>query len=244
MKKFKKLIALLLAFVLVFSVSTSVFAGTEEEYSDVELPFTDVKDSDWFANYVKQAYSCGWVNGKTATIFDPNGKITRADFAVILYRYINWDCNEGEEYSTDYSKVYSDVKFGQYYTDAIMWCSNAGLITGYTSGANKGKFGVTDQITREQIATVLLRAEKAFWGDEWKEYPEGTLDKFINGVSLASYADAKSVSGFAEKGMKYACGTKIISGKPRNGKTYLDPQGKATRAEVCTMISRFNSASY
>ena len=58
-------------------------------YEPIKLPFTDVKEDDWFYDYVKQAYLSGIINGKTETTFEPNMNITRAEAAAMISRLEN-----------------------------------------------------------------------------------------------------------------------------------------------------------
>ena len=58
-------------------------------YEPIKLPFTDVKEDDWFYDYVKQAYLSGIINGKTETTFEPNMNITRAEAAAMISRLDN-----------------------------------------------------------------------------------------------------------------------------------------------------------
>lgn len=58
-------------------------------YEPIKLPFTDVKEDDWFYSYVKQAYLSGIINGKTETTFEPDMNITRAEAAAMISRLEN-----------------------------------------------------------------------------------------------------------------------------------------------------------
>lgn len=58
-------------------------------YEPIKLPFTDVKEDDWFYDYVKQAYLSGIINGKTETTFEPDMNITRAEAAAMISRLEN-----------------------------------------------------------------------------------------------------------------------------------------------------------
>jgi S-layer homology domain len=51
---------------------------------ETKTPFTDVKENVWYTDYVKTLYANGLINGKTATTFEPNSTIDRADFAKLL----------------------------------------------------------------------------------------------------------------------------------------------------------------
>ena len=57
----------------------------------VSAQFTDVKEGAWYYDYVMQAAAAGIVNGKGNGIFDPEGNVTRRDFALMTARMLNAD---------------------------------------------------------------------------------------------------------------------------------------------------------
>ena len=179
------------------------------------LPFKDVKESDWFYGYVFDTYVDGIMTGLDETTFGPNQPLARAQFAIILYRM------NGEP-DVEYSAVFPDVPDDEWFTDAVLWAADTGVVTGYT---DTGKFGPADNINREQMAVMMYRYAK------YKEYDvSGSAD-------ISKYNDASSVNDFAKEAMQWAVGNGIITGKYQE--TVLDPQGNATRAECATIIQRF-----
>ena len=125
----------------------------------------------------------------------------------------------------DAESVFADVPAGQWFSDAIMWAWQEGIITGYTEGPKAGLFGTADTITREQVATMLYRyAEK-------KGY-----DLTVSNAWEA-FGDADKVSEFAREGMAWAVNQGIISGKEDTGT--LEPVQNIARAEMATMLMRF-----
>jgi hypothetical protein len=176
-----------------------------------ERPFTDVKESDWFYDAVYYCYDNGYFKGTSTTVFDPQGTMTRAMFATVLWRVA------GEPAATG-ANVFTDVKAGAYYTEAVLWAAGEGIIEGY----GDGRFGTDDPITREQIVTLLWR----FSGK-----PAGTGD-------LRRFNDAGQISDWAKEAMAWAVGVGIIQGK---GGGILDPGAKATRAEVAQIIANYDS---
>lgn len=78
----KRIISIALVIVMVMSMSVvSSFAGTSTGYSDV-------KDNAWYAEAVKTVSDAGLMTGVSADKFDPNGKVTYAQAAQIMYRYL------------------------------------------------------------------------------------------------------------------------------------------------------------
>lgn len=111
--------------------------------------YGDVNPGDWYYEDVQYVSDHGIMKGYVNGKFGPTDQLTRGQFAIILYR------NSGSP-EVSYSAVYPDVADGAYYTDAIMWAKDTGVITGYT---DSGKFGPNDSINREQMATILYRYE-------------------------------------------------------------------------------------
>ena len=88
----------------------------------------------------------GVINGKSADRFDPDGKVTRAEFVKML---------AGLAEDVDFSQVkpmgFSDVKTGDWYAQFANWAASEGIVTGYTDGTFRGN----DYITREQMAAMI-----------------------------------------------------------------------------------------
>ena len=189
------------------------FAENEEERPE-PLPYVDVTEIDWFYDYVAYTYYEGLMTGLDSTHFGPYNQLSRAQFALILYRM------EGEpSYETE--KKFGDITGDEWYGKAVLWAAENGIVTGYLSG----NFGPTDNITREQMAVMMYRYA-------------GYLKKdTANDGDYSSFADAASVSEFAADAMKWAVGKGIITGKS-NG-TLIDPQGNTARAEAAAIIQRF-----
>ena len=144
--------------------------------------------------------------------FDPDNTMTRAEFAQVLYNA------EGKP-AVEYAEKFADVKNGKWYTNAIIWASEKGIVTGYGNGS----FGVSDPITREQVVTMLYKYA------QYKGYE-------INGdCELGTYSDSTSISSWAVKYMKWAVANNVMKGKKEN----LDPNGNATRAECAAMLKNF-----
>lgn len=177
-----------------------------------ELPYTDVEETDWYYEYAKDVYQKGLMTGLNETTFGPAEILSRAQFAVILYRM------EGEPEVT-YSEKFPDVAEGQFYTDAVLWAAENGIVTGY----DEGYFGPGDEITREQMATMMYRYAK------YKE-----LDVTAT-ADISAYPDAASVSAFAQEAMKWCVAEEIITGDSGS----LKPQGVTVRAVCATIVSRF-----
>jgi N-acetyl-anhydromuramyl-L-alanine amidase AmpD len=144
--------------------------------------------------------------------FYPNETMTRGMAATVLYRL------SGD--SVSYQKIFSDVKAGAYYSEAITWTYTNNIMTGYSGYG--GLFGVDDCVTREQLAKILYQYG-LYLG----------LDLNTN-QSLSKFKDADQVSSFAQKGMKWLVHENIMTGS--NNGTTLEPARNATRAECAKLF--------
>jgi len=125
-------------------------AGTPS-VSGVNIPFTDVKSGQWYTDAVKWAYSVEIVNGRTDTTFVPNGDITRAEFAAILYRYMAFaSLVLSEKRSGDVSDI---AKIPAYARDAVTVMFRAEVINGREGNV----FDPSAKITRAEAAAMIER---------------------------------------------------------------------------------------
>lgn len=178
--------------------------------------FTDVAENAWYYKEVYAADGLKLMGGISATEFDPMGSMTRAMLVTVLWRM---------EGSPDPSATnpFSDIADGLWYSKAVIWAAENGIVNGVSATA----FAPNDPITREQIATILYRYTKA------KGYDIADL------ADLSGYPDASKISPYAEEPMAWAVAAKLISGSQNGNKIYLDPQGKAIRAQVAAIIVRY-----
>lgn len=176
--------------------------------------FDDVNDDSWYLPYVTYTLNKGVMTGKGNNIFAPGEALARAQFAVVLWR-ISGSPDAG------YRGSFPDVPENQFYTTAVEWAS--GEEVGVISGYDEGKFGPNDNITREQMATMLFRYAK------YKDLDTTHIN------DLKEFPDADRVTEFALEAMQWAVGSGIIKGDKGN----LNPQGNTNRAECATMLQRF-----
>lgn len=201
--------------------SLSPFAVLDGAYTKADLeqfllPFTDVRESDWFHNAVLYVYINGLMNGTSATTFEPYGGSSRAMLATILYRMEGTPSILGEGRA-----FFTDILAGRWYTDAVTWCAANGLAKGY----GNGRFGPDDPLTREQLVTLLYRYAA------WKGWDTSAGAK----TDLHSYPDAAQVSGWAVPAFQWACGAGIVEGMT-DGR--LAPKAGANRAELAQILAR------
>ena len=181
---------------------------SEEEAA---LGFVDVAESDWFFNSVKYAKENKLMSGVSETEFAPNASVTRAMLVVVLHRI--------EEEPLVGGTQFTDVESGQWYSNAVAWAANEGIV----NGVGEGKFAPNSDITREQIATILYKYSQK----------KSASDAASGGIIAP---DRDKISDWAMEGMSWAVAEKLITGKDGG---VLDPGGKATRAEIATILMRY-----
>ena len=181
-----------------------------------DLSFNDVKVTDWFYESVKYVSSNNIIKGYNATTFAPRDNLTRGMMVTILYRLENYPTINGKP-------KFPDVQdSNQYYYQAVKWATDKKIVSGYSNG----KFGPKDNITREQLAVIL---------NNYANYKKKNTN-VIN--DLSKFKDKNAISSYAVNQMKWAVGAGVISG---NSDGTLNPQGKATRAEVSAMLENFRN---
>ncbi|WP_010096400.1 pullulanase [Ornithinibacillus scapharcae] len=178
-----------------------------------DITFTDIKNH-WAKDQVEVLASRSITTGTSENIFNPNGDITREEFAVLIARALNLPTDEFEG-------IFKDV------TIKNIW-SYAGIEAAYHAGIVKGindnKFHPSARITREQMAVMITRAVNHVNEDLSKDIEE-----------TVKFVDDSQVSKFADTAVKEAAKLGIISGKPGNK---FAPQDYATRAEAAMMLYR------
>ena len=175
--------------------------------------FVDVDPSRWYHAGIDFAVSQGLMVGTTATQFRPDNSLTRGQIVTILYRLAGSPAAAGKT-------PFTDVSQGRYYTAAVAWAYEQGIVMGVTDTA----FCPESPVTREQLVTFLARYAALQGVDT-----EGDGD-------LKRYPDAGQVSPFAGPSMLWAVSTGLIQGI--DGR--LAPRGTATRAQIATVLQRYS----
>ena len=193
----------------------AALAAAREALNNAVCPsaaFTDVEENVWYHDGIDFMVRNGYMNGVAADTFDVEGSLTRAQLVTILYRIAG-------EPETSAAIPFADVADGQWYTKAIVWAAENGIV----KGVNETTFAPNDPITREQIAVILYRYA----------HEENTEDG-----KLTSFPDAKDISGYALEAMNWAVARGLINGS--DGK--LLPQDTATRAQIAVILARYLNA--
>ncbi len=177
------------------------------------LPFTDVSWNHWAYSAVKRVYTRGLMVGVSDTSFAPDQALSRAMLASILYRLAG-------EPAVTAENPFTDVPADRWYTDAVIWAAENGIVV----GCGDGTFRPNAPATRAQTA-VMLYAYANFAGRNTSQRAD-----------LSAFADAADVPSWALAEMQWANAAQLILG--RDGKL-LAPNAETTRAEMASILSTF-----
>ena len=179
------------------------------------LPFTDVMpDSPYFED-IQYVYENDLMNGMSETEFGEYLPLTRGMIVTVLHRM------EGKPEVT-YSGVFTDVPDGQWYTDGVEWAASHGIVLGY----GDGRYGLDDNVTREQLAAILHRYAKY----------NGCDVSVGDDTNILSYNDAFTWGDWAVPALQWACGTGVLEDIPAG---MLRPTEPATIGEIAHAIHVF-----
>ena len=195
------------------SLIVPVSGSCEIVIADNTKHFSDVDIENWFYDPVTFVTAREIFNGNGDGTFAPSTKMNRAMVAQILFNlYRNAKAGDGS--------VFSDVAKEAWYSDAVGWAAEKGIIMGAD-----GAYRPTEAITRQDLVTVFYRYAKL------TEY-NVTIDK---GTTLSAYADGSEVSSYAAEAMRWAISIGIVTGYEDGT---LRPKDTASRAEVAAIMQR------
>ena len=179
--------------------------------------FTDVTAGSWCHEHIDFVVTNCLFYGTSNSIFAPDQHLTRAMMVTVLWRAAG--CPENKSAS-----VFADVADGAYYTKAVAWAAENGVVLGTSAKT----FSPNDNVTREQMAVILFR------------YAKLCGKAGSSGGDLSSFADAGSVSAYAADAMAWAVKNGIILGvRGTDGTYYLNAKGSATRAQAAAVFMRY-----
>ena len=181
--------------------------------------FNDVSEKRWSYNDIMYTYGKGYMNGYPDGSFKPEESMSRAMIVTVLYRM------EGEPEVTA-KNPFGDVKSGKWYTDAVIWGAEKGIV----SGISKTKFGPDEKVTREQLVTFFAR-----FAENVRSYDISKT------ADLSAYTDSGKISSYAKDYFAWAVATGLVNGKTA---TTLDPRGNATREQFAAILQRFDNTEF
>lgn len=171
-------------------------------------------EKHWAKAYIQYVTDTG-IFQITSDSFDPDRKITRAEFASMMAKA--YEGKNGTSKVTD-DKKFNDVDYSEWYGKYISWCSANGIINGKSETA----FDPEATVTREEMALMLTRLAKL-------------MGENVDNTADVSFPDKDKIAEGALKSVAYCQKNGYINGKEHG----FDPKGNATRAEVSTIIYRF-----
>ena len=198
--------------------------------------FSDLSSAEWYHQvpggafpgttelFIDYAADKGLMSGYNGTSkFGPNDGLTRGMAATIIYRMAT-----GKTAATTVNTVstkFSDVPSGEWYTAAVKWASENGVITGYKDEktGQYTTFGPNDLVTREQLTAMIAR------------YCENVEGMASAGDDVKAFKDASQMSPWAKEGVAFCAAHGIVSGIGDTGN--FEPGGSATRAQMAKIIA-------
>mgnify|MGYP002550839691 CR=1 FL=1 len=181
-------------------------------------PFMDAVPSAWYHDGVHYCIENGLMQGVSTAKFLPDGSTTRAQLVTILWRL------EGSPEPAD-TVSFGDIADGAWYAKAVRWAAGSGVVKGY----DNGNIGPDDAVTREQMAAILYRYA------QHKGYDVSAGED----TNILSFNDTLTVSEYAIPAMQWACGSGMVNGIAQEGEMFLAPKDTTTRAQIATLMMRF-----
>jgi len=187
-------------------------ASQDVAASGGEHKFTDIKNY-WAADYVDYLYTAGITTGYADGSFRPNQNITRAQFAVMLYRYLGLD----ESLYADVTLPFADLnKIAEYAIPAIKALYAENIINGTTGKDGRLYFNPGNPLTRAQAATMIGRTQE-------------------KGYALAelTFTDAAKIPAYATEYIRTMVAQGVISGYTDNS---FKPGANITRGQMAKIL--------
>ena len=195
--------------------------------------FTDLADGAWYMSeglgdghggvactYLDYVVGRGLMSGYSGTtLFGPDDTLSRGMAATIIYRMATGETAETTD--NNVGTKFSDVPAGRWYSAAVAWCAEEGVVTGYAGSA---LFGPDDDVTREQLATMICR------------YCVKAGGQAPGGADLSRFSDERRIAGWAREGVAHCVANGIVSGYS-DGSNRFGPQDTATRCQMAKIIA-------
>lgn len=174
--------------------------------------YNDVK-GHWAADAIAYVTEAGLMNGVGGSRFEPDTPLSRAMLATILYRM-----NDEPATSAKASEAFTDCEDGIWYSDAVAWAAENGIIKGYD-----GAFAPNRPVSRQEMAVIIYRYASEI------THAKDTAEEL-------TYTDSASVADWAVAGVSYCTANKILQGADN----CFRPTSTATRAEVAQVFANLS----
>lgn len=193
--------------------------------------FTDLDSSAWYmkvpdgafkgtnALFIDYVVGSGLMSGYSGTtLFGPDDTVSRAMVATVIYRMATGVTADTAD--NNVATRFPDVSSGKWYSAAIAWCDEKGVITGYT---DTGLFDPEKSVSREELALMVAR------------YCINVGGMQSAGTDVSAFPDGNLVSDWALKGVAFCSAHGIVTGYSDSGR--FDPAGSATRCQMAKIIA-------
>lgn len=187
---------------------TPIQEPKEEITEKNELPFDDLINYEWAKTAIEHMYINKIISGKAETKFAPGDNVKREEFVKLIVNSFDF---------TDRKKTSFDDVGEEWFKEYI----EKGYASGIITGVSDNKFGVGENITREDMAVIIYRAIN-----------KSGLELDIEIENTAELSDLEEVSDYAKEAVEFLVSKGAINGS--NGK--LHPKNYATRAEAAQML--------
>ena len=181
--------------------------------------FTDVPLGSWYYDSVNYVAMMGLMNGTGDRKFSPDAFLTRAMLVTVLYRMAG-----SPEISS--ANVFTDVPEGMWYTSAVIW----GYENGIVKGTSATTFAPDNNITRQDMTVMLCRFADAMG-----------IALPVSAQEQAQFPDDAQIASYAKDSVYRMRSAGIISGRSVNGSVVFAPLGTASRAEIAKVIASLHA---
>lgn len=180
-------------------------------------PYTDVRSTASYLGAVEFVTENELMNGTSSTTFSPTKTMNRAMFVTVLGRLAGVDTSKYTKSS------FIDVPLNSstsWYAPYVEWANQNGIIQGY----GNGKFGPMDEITHQQLYTIVYR---------YAVFVENV--RFTPGTTTITVSDKNDIDSYAIDGVKFATAKDLLV--TSGGK--ITPKSGALRWELATVLQLF-----
>ena len=188
--------------------------------------FSDVSRNDWGYESIYWCADRGLLSGYAGTtLFGTYDGLTRAQAAVVLWRYLNPAAASDPQNDAAPNKTpFTDVEDRSWYMAAVNWAVENEVMSGYSGTTH---FGPYDQMTREQLFAIVANAASVFCGADIASPDESKMN---------ALPDAASVSDWAREVVAWGLNEGVMSGVLEDGVRYLRPQKPIDRSTMAAVM--------
>ncbi len=176
-----------------------------------EGKFSDLAGYEWAKDAIEELSDKGIINGVGNKSFAPSSNIKREEFAAMMVRLAKIEL-------TDIENPFTDVDEDAWFMAEL----NTAFENGIINGMGDGTFGAGRNITRQDMAVILLNLANRYGID-------------TNNAPKSEFNDYSNISEYATKAVNFLASKGIINGTEGN----MLPKRMATRAEAAKMIYEF-----